>query len=54
MTTDDARNLAAIALIAIAPLAIVLIVALLRGYTIDIHMTRDEKPRRRRRGETDE
>lgn len=46
--TADARNLALIAVIAVAPLAIVLIVALLRGYTIDLHMTRDVKRGRRR------
>lgn len=54
MTTEDARNLALIAVIAVAPLAIVLLVALLRGYTIDLHMTREERWwRRRRRGEDD-
>jgi hypothetical protein len=54
VSTDDARNLAIIAVIAVAPLAIVLITALLRGYTIDVHMTRDEPPRRRRRPDGDE
>lgn len=49
MTTEDARNLALIAVIAIAPLAITLMIALLRGYTIDLHMTRDIKRRLRRR-----
>lgn len=47
MTTEDARNLAIIAVVAIAPLAIVLIIALLRGYTIDLHMARDRIWRRR-------
>lgn len=46
MTTGDARALAIVALIAVAPLAIVLVIALLRGYTISLHMTRDEKRRR--------
>jgi len=46
VSTSDARDLAAIALIAIAPLAIVLLVALLRGYTITVHMTRENKHRR--------
>lgn len=45
--TADARNLALIAVIAVAPLAIVLIVALFRGYTIDLHMTREERRPRR-------
>lgn len=45
MTTEDARNLAIVAVIAIAPLALVLLFALLRGYTIDLHMTREERRR---------
>ena len=49
MTTGDARNLAIIVVIAIAPLAIVMVIALLRGYTIDLHMTRDDDPPRRNR-----
>jgi hypothetical protein len=49
MSTEDARNLALIAVIAVAPLAIVMIFALLRGYTIDLHMTRDMKRGFRRR-----
>jgi len=40
VTTADARNLAIIAMIAIAPIALTLIIALIRGYTIDLHMTR--------------
>lgn len=47
MTAEDGRNLAIIAVIAVAPLAIVLLVALLRGYTITVHMTRDAKHGRR-------
>jgi hypothetical protein len=47
VSTEDARNLAIIAVVAIAPLAIVLIIALLRGYTIDLHMRRDRPWRRR-------
>lgn len=45
MDTSDARNLAIIAVIAVAPLAIVLIIALLRGYQIDLHMRRDRNNR---------
>jgi len=43
MTTSGARDLAVVALIAVAPLAIVLIVALLRGYSIDVHFKRRDK-----------
>lgn len=43
MSTDDARNLAIIAVIAVAPLAITLIFAILRGYTITVHFTRENK-----------
>lgn len=43
MTTEDARNLAAVAVLAVAPLALVLIFAILRGYTITIHLTREER-----------
>lgn len=46
MSTSDARDLAFIAIIAVAPLAIVLIVALMRGYTITVHMTRESKKNR--------
>jgi len=51
VNTSDARDLAIIAVIAVAPLAIVLIFAILRGYTVTVHMTREG--RRRRRGEDD-
>jgi hypothetical protein len=40
---SEARDAALIALVAIAPLAIVLIVALIRGYTVTVHLTRDSK-----------
>ena len=40
MDVSDARTLAIVALIAVVPVAVVLLVALLRGYTIDLHMTR--------------
>jgi hypothetical protein len=40
---DDVRIAAIIAVVAIAPLAIILIVALLRGYTIFVHMHRGDK-----------
>lgn len=43
VNTEDARNLAIIAVIAVAPLAIVLIFALLRGYEITVHMVRRSK-----------
>lgn len=36
----DARTVAIVTLIAVAPVAVVLIVALVRGYTIDLHMER--------------
>jgi len=54
LTTADARNLAVIAVIAVAPLAITLVIALLRGYTIDLHMTRDVKRGRRRHTQDDD
>lgn len=41
MTTDDARNLAIVAVFATAPIALVLLLAILRGYTVTLHMTRD-------------
>ena len=50
--TDDARNLALMAVIAVAPLAIVILIALIRGYRMDLHLDRDG--RRRRRREDDE
>jgi len=43
--TADARNLALVAIIAVAPLAIVLIIALLRGYSIDVHFKRRDRRR---------
>jgi len=43
--TADARSLALVALIAVAPLAIVLIIALLRGYSIDVHFKRRDRRR---------
>jgi hypothetical protein len=41
--TEGARDIAVIAVIAIAPLAITLIFALLRGYTITVVLTRGDK-----------
>ena len=38
---SDVVALAVVALCAVVPLAFVLTVALLRGYTIDLHMVRD-------------
>lgn len=42
----DAKSIALIAVIAVAPLAIVLIIALLRGYRMDLHLDRNGKHRR--------
>lgn len=38
--TADARSAALVAVVAVAPLALVIIVALLRGYTITVHLDR--------------
>jgi hypothetical protein len=38
--TGEAKDVALIAVIAIAPLAIVMIIALIRGYHIDVHFFR--------------
>lgn len=40
---DNARAAALVALVAVAPLAIVLVIALLRGYNISIHFRRNGK-----------
>jgi hypothetical protein len=42
----NASDVAAIAVVAIAPLAIVMIFAMIRGYTITVHFTRAGKHRR--------
>jgi len=42
----DPRTVAVVLLVAMAPLAVVLVVALLRGYTITLHLTRITKRRR--------
>ena len=42
----DYAQLALVAVIATAPLAITLIIAILRGYTISVHMTREDKQKR--------
>jgi hypothetical protein len=47
MTSSDALTLAVVALCAVVPLAMVLIVALLRGYTISLHMRRERRGRER-------
>jgi hypothetical protein len=39
----EARELAIVAVIAIAPLAVVLLVALLRSYNITLHMRRHNR-----------
>jgi hypothetical protein len=54
MSTEDARNLAIVAIVAIAPVAIVLIFAILRGYTITLHMTRLGRWARRREEGSDD
>ncbi|HET6194117.1 MAG TPA: hypothetical protein VFE12_00115 [Acetobacteraceae bacterium] len=41
--TVDARDLALWALVVTAPFALVLIVALLRGYEISVHLTRRDR-----------
>jgi hypothetical protein len=43
VTTADARSLAIVALVAVAPIVVVLLFAILRGYTVTLHMTRDHK-----------
>lgn len=45
MNSADARNLAFVAVIAVAPLVVVLLFAILRGYTIDLHMGRGRRRR---------
>lgn len=47
----DARAVALVSLVAVAPLAICLVIALLRGYTISLHMTREEKRNKRHPGD---
>lgn len=41
--SPDLRDLFVVSLVAGAPVALTLIVAVLRGYTIDLHMTRHQK-----------
>lgn len=41
----DARMLALVLLVAFAPAALVLLVAMLRGYTIHLHMRREHHRR---------
>jgi hypothetical protein len=50
---SDAVTLAVVALAAVVPLACVLFVALLRGYTISLHMHRPLRERRRRRRDSE-
>lgn len=47
MTSDDVRVLAWVALVAVAPVVVVLLAAILRGYTVTLHMTREAKRRER-------
>jgi len=53
LTTQDARDLAVIAVIAVAPLALCVIIALLRGYTIHLSMDRTGQRRWGRRNDDD-
>jgi hypothetical protein len=53
LTKADVISLAVVALAAVIPLAVVLMVALLRGYTIHLSMWRPGFPRRRGRPEDD-
>lgn len=49
MQRSDVVWLAIVAMVAVVPLAAVLGLALLRGYTISLHMRRPSGERRRRR-----
>jgi hypothetical protein len=49
MSSDQALSIAAIALVATVPVAVVVIVALVRGYTIHVTMHRPPHAGRRRR-----
>lgn len=44
----DLRALTIVAALTLAPVALVALAAILRGYRIDLHMRRDERRRRRR------
>lgn len=44
--TADARSAAIVAVVAVAPLAIVVIVAMLRGYSIHVQLDRDQHRRK--------
>lgn len=46
--SSDVRDAVVILIMANAPVAIVLIFGILRGYTIDLHMSRDHLRRHRR------
>jgi hypothetical protein len=50
MSLSDGATLALVALAAVIPLAFVLVVALIRGYTISLHMRRPRRDRKRPRG----
>lgn len=43
MTGDGFEQVALAGLIVLAPIALIVVVALLRGYTIDVHFTRKRK-----------
>lgn len=52
MTTKEVVALCLVALAAVVPLAVVMVVAMLRGYTISMHMRRPDRAwRQRRRGD---
>jgi len=50
VTTKEIIALCLVALCAVVPLAFVLLVAMLRGYTISLHMARPAAAWRHRRG----
>lgn len=45
MNASDVVTLAVLVLVGVVPVAAVVIVALLRGYTISIHLHRTRRPR---------
>jgi len=52
VTTKEVVALCLVALAAVVPLAVVMVVAMLRGYTISMHMRRPDRAwRQRRRGD---
>jgi len=41
--SDTARNVALVGILVAAPIALVIIVGMIRGYRFDLHMVRDRK-----------